>query len=368
MALKRAALAAALFLLFVPVRPAAQQVPAFNRYEVLSVLEVYLESLRQQAAIPGMSAAIVRGGTILWERGFGFQDTAARKPATPDTPYLVGDLSGTIAAVLVLQCAEQRHLDVDQPLRQYGVTGADGEVTLRQVLSHTSTEGPNGAFAYNTERFGLTTPAIEHCAPQPYRKSVAHRVLNRLAMIDSVPGTDLASPDLVLPDGLFDAADLDRYRRVLQRIAVPYRVDSKGRADRTTLPPMAMTATNGLVTTVRDLARFEGALVPVPDSEVSASLLLQSTLDVAWNPVMNRGGQAVPMGLGWFVQQHRGQKVIWHFGNVPNAYSSLVLRLPAYDLTFILLANSDRLSAPYQLQQGDVNKSLFATLFLRLFT
>jgi hypothetical protein len=106
----------------------------------------------------------------------------------------------------------------------------------------------------------------------------------------------------------------------------------------------------------------------VPDSEVTSSLLLQNTLDAAWTPAPTRAGQAAPMGLGWFVQQHRGQKVVWHFGNVPNAYSSLVLRVPAYDLTFILLANSDRLSAPFQLHQGDVNKSLFATLFLRLFT
>jgi hypothetical protein len=209
---------------------------------------------------------------------------------------------------------------------------------------------------------------MEYCAPQPYRKSVAHRVLNRLAMIDSVPGTDLANADLELPEGLFDASDLERYRSVLKRIAVPYRVDSKGRADRTTPAPVTMTSTNGLVTTVRDLARFEGAIVPVPDSEVAPGLLLQTTLDVAWSPVSARAGQASPMGLGWFVQQHRGQRVVWHFGNVPNAYSSLVVRLPAYDLTFILLANSDRLSSPFQLQQGDVNKSLFATLFLRLFT
>ena len=268
----------------------------------------------------------------------------------------------------MLQCAEQRRLDLDEPLRQYGVAGPDGDVTLRQVLSHTSTEGPSGTFAYNPERFGLTGPVTEHCVPQPYRKSVAHRVLNRLAMIDSVPGTDLANPDLELPEGLFDAADVDRYRRVLQRIAVPYRVDNKGRAERTPLPVVPMSATSGLVTTVRDLARFEGGIVPVPDSQVASSLLLQTTLDAAWTPAATRSGQAAPMGLGWFVQQHRGQKVVWQFGSVPNAYSSLVLRVPAYDLTFILLANSDRLSAPFQLQQGDVTKSLFATLFLRLFT
>ena len=95
---------------------------------------------------------------------------------------------------------------------------------------------------------------------------------------------------------------------------------------------------------------------------------MEDTLDVAWTSAPNRAGLATPMGLGWFVQVHRGQKVVWHFGNVPNAYSSLLIRLPAYDLTFILLANSDRLTGPYQLQQGDVTKSPFAALLLRLFT
>lgn len=366
--MKRAAAAVALLAVLVVARPLAQQPPAFNRYEVLSVFEIYLESLRAQAAIPGMSAAIVRNGTILWERGFGFQDTTARIRATPDTPYLVGDLSGTLASVLLLQCVEQRRIELDEPVRTYGVTFPDADVTLRQLLSHTSTEGSNGSFAYNLERFGQTTRVMEYCAPQPFRKSIAHRLLNRLAMIDSVPGTDFQNPDLELPEGLFDAADVARYRRVLQRLAVPYRVDNKGRADRTTLLPMPINAAGGLVTTVRDLARFEGAIVPVPDSEVEPSLLRQETLDAAWNPALSRTGLPSPMGLGWFIQFYRGQKVVWHFGNVPNAYSSLVIRVPAYDLTFVLLANSDRLSSPYQLQQGDVTKSVFATLFLRLFT
>src|SRR3954447_20319087 len=41
-------------------------------------LEIYLESLRVQAGIPGMSAAVVQDGEIVWERGVGFQNVAAR--------------------------------------------------------------------------------------------------------------------------------------------------------------------------------------------------------------------------------------------------------------------------------------------------
>ena len=102
---------------------------------------------------------------------------------------------------------------------------------------------------------------MEWCAPQPYRKSVSHRMLNRLAMRDSVPGTDLDDPTLTLPEGLFEADEIARYRSVLQRIAVPYKVTGRTRADRTELPLVTMTASGGLVSTVRDLATpFDKAL------------------------------------------------------------------------------------------------------------
>ena len=144
-------------------------------------------------------------------------------------------------------------------------------------------------------------------------------------------------------------------------MAVPYKVDSRGRAERTELPPMPMSASGGLVTTVRDLARFDATLD-------SAVILRQETLDMAWNPLITPSGFVSPMGLGWFVQSHRGERVVWHFGMIANAYSSLVVKLPDRKLTFILLANSDGLSAPFQLSSGNVTRSLFATLFLRLVT
>jgi CubicO group peptidase (beta-lactamase class C family) len=75
----------------------------------------------------------------------------------------------------------------------------------------------------------------------------------------------------------------------------------------------------------------------------------------------------MPTGLGWFVQNYNGQKIVWQFGNTPGAYSSLILKVPDRHLTLILLANSDGLSAPFSLQDGDVTSSLFARTFLRLF-
>jgi Beta-lactamase class C and other penicillin binding proteins len=324
-------------------------------------LETYLESLRQQAGIPGMSVGVVQDGQVVWERGFGYQNVASRIRATPDTPYLVGGISETLAAVLLLQCVEQRRLDLDEPARKYGVSLPESSATLRHILSHTSADVPGEAFLFSPDRYAQLTSAMEWCAPQPYRKSVAHRLLNRLAMKDSVPGTDMQSADADIESGLFDEADIDKYRRVLQRLAVGYKVDSRGRAERTEIAAASLTAATGLVSTVRDLARLDAAL----DSEV---LLLDDTLAAAWRPVTSRSGTQLPAGLGWFVQYYRGERVVWQFGSVTNAYSSLVIKLPARHLTFILLANSEGLSAPFQLEKGDVSRSVFATLFLRIAT
>lgn len=339
----------------------AQQPPVFTPNGALPVLDSYLEAFRRQLGIPGLSAAVVRDGVIIWEKGYGYQNTASRIPASPDTPYLVGDLSGTLAAVMLLECSERRQLSVDDPIRKYGGDLPEASVTIAQVLSHT-TPGREEPFLYSPERYEQLTPVVEHCGEvRSYRKSVA-LLLERAAMQDSVPGTDLWRSDTVLREGEFDGETIDRYRRVLDRMALPYKVDTRLRAEKTDLPLITMSAANGLVSTVRDLARLDAML----DSTL---ILKQETLDTAWNPfTIPATGFVSPMGLGWFVQSHRNQRVVWHFGNVGSAYSSLLLKLPDQKITFILLANSDGLSATFQLPAGNVTKSLFATLFLRLVT
>jgi CubicO group peptidase (beta-lactamase class C family) len=326
-----------------------------------SVFESYLESLRLQANIPGMSATLLQEGEVVWERGFGFQNQETRLRATPDTPYPIADLSQTIAAVLVLQCAEERRLGIDDPMRRYAPEFPDESATVRQVLSHSAAPPSGETFHYDPERYAQLTPVVEACIPQPYRKSVAVSVLERLAMKDSVPGRDVMGQNAPPQERLFATEVLERYKKVLDRVAVPYRVEKRGRLVRSDVTPEGINAATGLVSTVRDLARFDAAL----DDTI---LLKDETKAVAWTNMPSPQRGQLPTGLGWFVQSYRGEPVVWHFGLVANAYSSLIVKLPNRRLTFILLANSDGLSAPFQLDAGDVTRSLFAMLFLRLYT
>jgi len=322
--------------------------------------ESYLESLRLQTGIPAISAALLQDGQIVWERGFGFANQESRIRATPDTPYPVADLSQSIAAVLLLQCSDQRRVEIGDEARRYRITLPEQTATIKQILSHASAGSPGEAFHYDAERYGMLSSAVEVCISQPYRKTVAVNILERLAMKDSVPGRDLSNPS-PLNERLFASEILERYKRILERVAVPYKVDKRGRLTRTDVTLDGITAATGLVSTVRDLARFDEAL----DSSL---LLEEETRTLAWTNVTTSQQTALPTGLGWFVQSYRGEPVVWQFGLIPNAYSSMIIKLPSRKLTLILLANSDGLSAPFQLDAGDITRSLFATLFLRLYS
>ena len=327
-----------------------QQSSAQSLTPQLSLFERYLESLREHSAIPGMSAAVVQGGRVVWEKGFGFQNVERFIRASADTPYPVTDLSQTFAAtVLLQQCVDHGNLEVTDTVRRWISQYPDKVITVRQILTHAS----SGSYRYDPARYADLGGVVEQCANGKYPTKLTGEVLEPLAMTATVPGEDLAdrsSPNRIL----YPAARLRQYSDVLARVATPYKVDSRGRATVTSYSGQALTTSGGLVSTVQDLAKFDGSLTLLVDP---------GTLNFAWN----RAGAGLPTGLGWFVQSYNGTRLVWHFGIAKDAYSSLILKVPEKDLTFILLANSDGLSAPYSLENGDVTKSLFAQVFLKLF-
>ena len=297
----------------------------------------------------------MQNGDLVWDRGFGYQDVETFVAATARTPYPIADLTQTFAAVLLMQCYQRGTLELSDSLSRWSAEA--GDLAVGRVLSHTA--GVNGpAFKYDPARFALLTSAVDRCGQTPARTRVVQSVFTELGMIDSVPGRDLADPSAELRQS-FDQAELERYQAVLARLATPYKVDRRGRATRSELPDKKIDASTGVVSSVRDLALYDRAL----DEQ---RLLRPDAMSAMWSNV-TVAGTARPTGLGWFVQTYNGEKVVWHFGYAPDAFSSLIVKIPARHLTLILLANSDGLSAPFNLADGDISASPFAVAFLRLF-
>jgi CubicO group peptidase (beta-lactamase class C family) len=349
--LRPAALVALAVLASAP-RPDAQGLP-------FALFERYLESLRQETGIPGISAVIVQGRDVVWRTGLGKQDLERSINASDDTPYPIGDLTQTVAAVLLGQCVEQAGLSIDQPIRRWTDSIPEGAATIRHVLAHASSGVPGESFRYDAARYAALTNVVSDCGDRPFRTAVYEEIFDRLGMRDSVPGLDLA--DLGSRDrSLFSDSAMNHFANSLQRLATPYRVDRSGKATRSEYPAEDVNAATGLISSASDLGRFDAAL---NDDGV---LLRSDLLSVAWSNVTTRNGAPLPSGLGWFVQNYNGERLVWHFGSTPGAASSLLVKIPRRRLTLILLANSDGLS-PSSISEGDVTASLFAKLFLRVF-
>lgn len=332
--------------------------PARAQTPVYDLFRDYLDSLRVQAGIPGLAAAIVDANGIAWEHAYGRQDLGRSIATRTDTPFHVDGLTEELTATMVLRCVEERRLSLDDRVGAFKPDSPEPDATIRQLLTHTSGPPGNLVFAYRPERLDPLWVAVGTCTDNSFRETLA-TLLEQIAMMDSVPGPDIVS--LKPPaEGIPDPNEAARYAADLQRLATPYAVDSKVRASPSQYTSTTLTPWTGLISTVLDFAKFDLALR-------QGVLLRQETLDAAWRAPVGAGDQPLPHGLGWFVQTYNGQTVAWQFGLDEGASSSLVVTLPGRGFTLILLANSDRLVKPLPLAAGDVSVSPFARIFLNLF-
>ena len=331
--------------------------PAHAQDALFRVFGNYVEALRAQTGIPGLVAAVVGTRDIVWQRPYGQLDIERLKATRTDTPFHVDGLTQLFTASMILRCVEEGHLSLDDRIGQFAGDSPDANATVAQILTHTSGTAENPVFAYDPPRLDPLALALSACSEKSSREMLSD-LLERLAMFDSVPGVD--SIDLVPPyEGVTHKA-IERYSAVLDRLATPYSVDTRLRATPSHYEATTIRPASGLVSTVWDLAQFDLAIK-------NGYLLKPETLAAAWRPPVSRGGEVLPHGIGWFVQNYNGKQIVWQFGMGENASSSLMVMVPSKGLTLILLANSDGLVKPFVLPAGDVTVSPFARVFLSIF-
>lgn len=360
--------------------------------------EVFLRKLEQlagQHGLPGFSAALVRDGRIEWSMGSGYADVEAKTPASADTPYRLASLSKPIAAVIMLQLVESGRLDLDLPMSNFDILAwfepgsgswahypsryEEGGITVRHVLTHTSqSEPPGEAYNYSGNIFADLTWVIESVTGRSYPVVVMERILDPLGMMNSTPGqlvpsrqdvvTLLAKPYRLengapLP-GTYPGFGLDPDVDVTPWNLDPdYRLPAGTQAARRRLLGEAFTplysaqTAAGMIASVNDLAAFDIALDG--DRLVSAE-----SRDIMFTAARTPQGEALPYGLGWFVEEWEGMKVVWHYGWFPPTVSGLYVKVLRENLAFIILSNCDGLSAGVAWSTLGLRASPFARLFL----
>src|SRR5882757_10046794 len=107
--------------------------------EIRAKIDAAARQVLTSTGVPSASVAIVQEGKIVYLQAYGDAHLEPRVPAKSSMRYSIGSVSKQFTATAILMLAEQGKLSLDDPVARFvpDLTRAK-EVTIRQVLSHTS--------------------------------------------------------------------------------------------------------------------------------------------------------------------------------------------------------------------------------------
>ena len=211
---------------------------AQSEYDRLSnasetVFDNLITNYQASTNIVGMSAAVVKGGQIVYLKGFGTEDGSSL--ASMCTVYRIASISKPITAIAALQLVEEGLLDLDVDIRNYvpeypvqAKEALSASITMRNLLEHRS-----GIKHYNTDgpAFNATDRTNYVNANCPYDAVEAVRIFsgNSADTLRFAPGTarlytsmgyNLAGA-VVARAGLCERKNDNYAERVREKICVP---------------------------------------------------------------------------------------------------------------------------------------------------
>lgn len=339
----------------------------------VAAFEKKLEALRIWYHIPSLAIGIVNEKKLVVRGGLGYADMEKKLRPDENTVYHLASITKTFGSIILMQLVEQGKLSLDDPIARYGINlggrwGSDSRIKVKHLLTHTASGNPlNGfkpgySFRYNGGWYGQLGKIIEKASGQSFGELVMKNIIIPLDLKHTVPSTD---------DSIhFKLTGYDK-DSFLTCMAKPY--DWQGKHMAPVNSHYGFSPAAGIMSSVADLAKYSIAI----DEK---KILQPATWEKVFTPFESPKRKKFQYGLGWFVKYYRGLKIVWHTGWW-YGYSTLLVKIPEKDLSFIILANSQDLSRPFYLTfypvplpnpfSQSLNKDLmmsdFASLFIQYF-
>ena len=337
--LKAAAVAA--FILLTCLQSPAQAPAALAR-NVDAVLDRFLRS----SGVPGLAVAIVQNGELVYATAAGKASLSPKRAATAETRYAVGSISKQFTAAALLLLEEEGKVSLDDQVAKYfpGLTRAN-EVTIRELLSHTS--------------------GYEDYAPQDYiipewMKPIApDAILDRWATkpLNFDPGTrwQYSNTNYVLAAKIFEKASGQNLTSFLQRrIFDPLGMQSAGDCISDKSPKDAVAYTRYALGPPRPVQRegegwYFGAgelcMTPTDLARWDVAFLRKKILDSHsyqefTREVMLKNGDSTHYALGLQLGDFDGVPTISHSGEV-SGFLAINTVFPSADAAVVVLSNED---------------------------
>lgn len=352
------ALALALAAPFALARPAALQsgtAAAQGATELdarLAAIETAIDGKRRELGIPGVALAIVKDDEIVYMKGLGLRNIERNLPVTPDTLFAIGSSSKAFTAMGVVMAADEGRLSLDDPPRKHlsyfklQDPEADAKLTVRDLLSHRS--------GLNRTDLGwasgvLTSDEIIQVAARakPTAKigeKFQYQNVMFLAAGEISARVQKTTWDALMAERIFKPLGM---KRTVTAIAEMQKSDdfSLGyeynfATKETRHLPMrdlnAIAPAGAINSSARDMAQWVRLMLG--GGAVGGNRLVsEKGFGEIVAPQM-KIGKGVDYGLGWFLRDWNGRKVVEHGGNI-DGFNALVALMPEKRVGFVLLTN-----------------------------
>jgi len=338
-------------LVVVPVRGSAQSVAPGSQTvnaiapELRAEIDRIAAGVMEQRGIPSASVAVLEGNKVAYTHGYGLAHIDPPVQATPEMRYSIGSISKQFTAAAILLLQEQGKLKLDDAVGKYvpGLTRGN-EVTIREVLSHTS-----GYQDYWPEDY-LMTPMM--------KPETAQQILDTWAKmpLDFEPGTQwqYSNTNYVIAGLIVEKVSGERLMDFLEEhIFHPLKMTSVWDSTETSLTatdatpyvraalgPLRLAPKEGrgwmfaageLAMTAHDLALWDESLI-------AQTVLKPESYREMFADVKLKNGKSTHYGLGVFVRDVNGHRMIEHSGEVTGFVSENIV-LPDDGAAVVVLTN-----------------------------
>jgi CubicO group peptidase (beta-lactamase class C family) len=318
----------------------------------LAAIERAVEERRRELGIPGVSLAIVKDDRVIYLKGLGVKDFARQLPVTPDTLFAIGSSSKAFTAMSVVMSADEGKLSLEDAPRKFlpyfklRDAEADAKITIRDLLSHRSglnrTDLPwatgrlsreeviqvaalakptaklGEKFQYQNVMFVAAGAIVERVQGTSWERFVAERIFNPLGMRSS--NISIREMQRARDYSLgYDFNSTTKETRLL-----PMR-------DLTRIAPAG-----GINSNARDMAQWVRLMLGGGAFE-GRRLVSEKSFNEMVSKQMTIGGKT-SYGLGWFLREWQGRKVVEHGGNI-DGFNALVALMPEERLGVVMLSN-----------------------------
>ena len=307
----------------------------------------YMQQIRDENDLPGLSVAVAVDGEIVFSGGVGYAELDNRTPATGRTVHNVGSVSKVLSVVGLMQLVEQGKVDLDATIQTYMPYYPEKEfpITVRQILTHTSGIrhyngvgfGPYGLLAFrHYDTFEEATklwrddPLLFQPGTAWMYSSFAQNL--QQGIVEAASGEDFESylkRHVFEPAGML-ATQFDVPSRIVQNRGHGYVRDEAGRlVHPPPEDPSYKYAGGGILSTAEDLVRFalainEGRLLGAE----SVAEMYRLQIDPSIREGRTMSGETFPLeheqGLAWFMRRDQaGRRYASHTGTVKGTRSFL---------------------------------------------